>query len=523
MLTYAAYCASCPPLIQIVFGGDAVTTNGGNRSIIPSLWEIGLVTIEDLPFLQGVDLPGGVRQYFAKDSSRLLVLTEPVSLDLGLLKARTIHGSDGNDVLDGSSATPVFIKGNAGDDVLTGGDRPDFLDGGIGADQIDGGAGNDILWIDSADTLVQGGPGFDIAIVQRSGAITIDMFTAGLEVLYSSSGNDTITMSGGNYGVRVRADAGDDFVSLSGGDDFISAGPGTDTVDGGGGTDSVEFEGLLSEYTVEVDASGEVIVVTVTDTVETREDGLNDGITVLRNVEKLIFDDRTQVLDGRNSAPVIQKPTPLRVVRGSAPVKIESVELLSLAIEFNGEALSLFSVGPATNGNLSVLANGSIIFEADPGFTGRARFQFTVEDPNGSKATGSVRFQVKPPLPVDELFDTQWHHDDIRSIDVWDSGITGSGVRVQVHPHAPPLLATRAYVNAISTPTSAPHQYSTRCSARSFNPSPLTGAPTHTPPYFPRSGQRRQDPDNASRPSRRCCQLVRLRGGPFRSVPRSRV
>lgn len=117
---------------------------------------------------------------------------------------------------NGSTASPVFMKGDRGDDILTGGSDHDFLDGGPGADRIDGGAGNDILWIDGNDTLVQGGPGFDVAIVARSSAITIDLFTAGLEVLYSSSGNDVITMSGGGYGVRVRAGAGDDTVSLSG-------------------------------------------------------------------------------------------------------------------------------------------------------------------------------------------------------------------------------------------------------------------------------------------------------------------
>ena len=37
-----------------------------------------------------------------KDGSRLLVLTEPVTLDLGQLNARGVIGSDQNDVIDGS-------------------------------------------------------------------------------------------------------------------------------------------------------------------------------------------------------------------------------------------------------------------------------------------------------------------------------------------------------------------------------------------------------------------------------------
>ena len=420
------------PFGDVVFGSETVTVDYATE-FPPLLFEVGLMTLSSPEYIQGIDLPGNVRQFFGKDASRLLVLTEPVALDLGELKARAVYGSDQGDVIDGSEMSPVAVRGNGGDDVLTGGDRPDFLDGGPGADRIDSGAGNDVLWIDGNDTLVQGGAGFDIAIVLRTFPVTIDLFTAGLEILYAGPGDDVITMSGGDYGVRVRGGSGDDTISLSGGDDFISAGPGTDTVDGGGGTDSVEFDGPLAEYDVSVDSSGAVVVVTVTDTVTNRSDGLNDGVTIMRNVEKLIFDDRTRTLDGRNSAPVIPTPTPLRIVRGSAPVRFEPIDLVALAIEFDGEELALSSVGPARNGNLTVLQNGSYIFEATPGFVGRASFAFTVEDPSGSKAAGDVRFSVKPALPDDPLFNTQWHHDGIRSIDAWDTGTTGIGVIVLVN------------------------------------------------------------------------------------------
>ena len=421
---------------DLLFGGDACTMSsshiGPNTTF---LFEVGLVTLTDPEYLQGLDLPGGIRQYFGKDASRLIVLESNTSVDLADLKPRTIFGSPQNDLFDASAAgvSPVFVRGGAGDDVLIGGDRPDFLEGEKGADHIDGGAGNDFLWIDGDDTYVQGGEGFDVVIVEGRKGVTIDMFTAGIEVIYGGTGNDVITMSGGNYAVRVRADVGNDTVILSGGDDFISPGPGNDTIDGGGGKDTVEFTGDLDEYDIDVVVDDGVTVVTVIDTVDDRDGvGTNDGTTMMRNVEKLVFDDQTRQLDGRNSAPVIITP-PIRVVRGETLVTFEPFELISLAIEFDGETLSLFGVGAAINGALTILENGTITFVATEGFTGRASFEFTVQDPNGSKATGVLNFIILPPLPEDTLFKTQWHHDNIRAVAVWDTGITGAGVTVRVN------------------------------------------------------------------------------------------
>lgn len=183
---------------------------------------------------------------------------------------------------------------------------------------------------------------------------------------------------------------------------FVNAGPGYDFVDGGGGTDRVEFLGALDEYTVEVetDADG-LVTVTVTDNVEDRDAGLNDGVTVLVNVEKLVFDDQTRTLDGRNTAPVIFPPAK-RFVRGASPVRFAPLDLISLAVEFDGETLSLFGVGAVVNGAITVFENGTIVFRAATGFSGAASFAFTVSDPSGSKATGLVKFTVVPELPEDE-------------------------------------------------------------------------------------------------------------------------
>ena len=84
--------------------------------------------------------------------------------------------------------------------------------------------------------------------------------------------------------------------------------------------------------------------------------------------------------------------------------------------------MTLVGVGAPTNGGLTILQNGQITFTANEGFVGRASFEFTVQDPTAAKATGVVRFIVLPPLPTDPLFAVQWHHANIRSVAVWDSG-----------------------------------------------------------------------------------------------------
>ena len=425
---------------DIVYGGDIVVTEGApdDDAKQPFLFEVGLTTLSDPVYIQGKPLGNGVRQYFGKDGSRLLVLKEK-SADANLItkmESRAVFGSSFPDVLDGSEMSPVFIKGYFGDDVITGGDRTDLLDGGVGADQIDGGAGNDMLWIDSDDTLVQGGAGFDVAFVERAGGVTIDIFKSSIEVLYGGIGDDTVTMSGGANSVRILAGPGDDSVQTSSGDDYIDPGPGNDVVDGGDGVDTVKFLGKLDEYKIKVDKDSQGRVrVTVTDQVENRDDDYNDGTSILVNVEKLQFDDQAKTLDGRNNAPIFPF-LPKRVIRGSTPLSLAPFELLSLAVDFDGEPLTLAGVGPATNARLALHPNGTIVFTPSEGFVGLASLEFTVRDPNGSAATGMLTFVVKPPLPEDELFDNQWYHDNIRSVPVWDSGITGKGTTVRVNDDA---------------------------------------------------------------------------------------
>ena len=197
--------------------------------------------------------------------------------------------------------------------------------------------------------------------------------------------------------------------------------------------DTVEFSGDVGEYKVDRTKVKGVDVIVVTDTLKKRGLGPNDGVDKLTGVEKLLFNDRTVVLDGRNNAPIIRN-SKVRTMRAGDSFDLLGRDLLSRAIEFDGQAMTLAGVGPAVNGELTINANKTMRFTATK--PGQARLYFTVVDEVGSEARGAVELRVVAALPTDEHYSRQWYHGGragIRSQLVWDSGITGKGVEVRVN------------------------------------------------------------------------------------------
>ena len=78
----------------------------------------------------------------------------------------TLLGGVSGDLLQGGTGNDRLL-GGAGNDDLRGGDNDDVLVGGAGVDAMRGEAGNDVLIASDtfADTLIDGGSGFDIADV----------------------------------------------------------------------------------------------------------------------------------------------------------------------------------------------------------------------------------------------------------------------------------------------------------------------------------------------------------------------
>jgi Ca2+-binding RTX toxin-like protein len=208
----------------------------------------------------------------------------------------TLNGLDGDDILDGGDLSDVLnggngaddligggggdiLNGDAGADALDGGDGADKLFGGVGADDLIGGLGNDRLDggsdIDTLtggagnDTLdggtgadvLSGGADNDIYIVDDAGDQTIELASAGYDIVRTAldgwvlgdnlealqlqgsadidgAGNAGANNLQGNAGNNTLSGlAGVDTINGNDGDDIIVGGLGNDLLRGGTGAD----------------------------------------------------------------------------------------------------------------------------------------------------------------------------------------------------------------------------------------------------------------------------------------------
>ncbi len=167
--------------------------------------------------------------------------------DASALGADSLIGADLADHLFTTGDANVVFEGQGGNDILAGGSGNDWLSGGAGSDQISGGEGNDVLVIDANDIVsgLQGGAGFDIAIVEGSGGVNLDLFASGLEGAYGGSGDDVFEVSAASipeadlFGALLSGYGGDDTLIGGAGDDILNGGLGADTLIAGAGNDQI--------------------------------------------------------------------------------------------------------------------------------------------------------------------------------------------------------------------------------------------------------------------------------------------
>ena len=146
-------------------------------------------------------------------------------------------GNDLANVLTGNSAANVLAGGD-GNDTLTGGDGDDILNGGLGADVLSGGDGNDLLYIDAADTSVNGGAGSsDQVIVTGAAGVMLNLAVAEVELAYGAGGNDTFTGTNSSSALYLDGGAGDDVLIGGSANDTLAGGDGNDTLTGNAGND----------------------------------------------------------------------------------------------------------------------------------------------------------------------------------------------------------------------------------------------------------------------------------------------
>ncbi|MBL4645737.1 MAG: hypothetical protein JKY99_04690 [Rhizobiales bacterium] len=144
------------------------------------------------------------------------------------------------------------LIGTAFADSLTGDAENNTIDGGAGADTLDGAAGDDLLLgSDGGDTFI-GGSGHDtVSYAKATGAVTVNLASAGSGGVASGDTYDSIesvvgsnfadTLTGDAQANRLSAGDGDDILQGSGGDDILNGGAGADSIDGGAGFDVADY------------------------------------------------------------------------------------------------------------------------------------------------------------------------------------------------------------------------------------------------------------------------------------------
>lgn len=158
-------------------------------------------------------------------TDRTTSTSSPVDGPTCLGRVATIVGTDGDDVLDGTSGRDVIV-GMAGDDVIRGLGSNDVICGGGGADTIDGGNGDDRL---------AGGTGND----------TIKGKT-GQDRILGGMGDDTLRGHRGDDRIRQGHHQGDDHLDGGPGNDTLVDRRGSNSVNGGEGEDFLWGKGLLA-------------------------------------------------------------------------------------------------------------------------------------------------------------------------------------------------------------------------------------------------------------------------------------
>ncbi len=169
-----------------------------------------------------------------------------------------LFGGDGNDTLSGSDFGSI-LYGETGNDKLNGGAAGDFLYGGDGNDVLHGGggddtlvddlllAGNDHLYGDGGDDILiswagadtlDGGVGYDRAVIHRetaTGPLSLTMSDVAVPAKIFGDGTTLVNVET----IELYAGSAGDHITTLAGDDEIHGGDGKDIIHGGGGDDNL--------------------------------------------------------------------------------------------------------------------------------------------------------------------------------------------------------------------------------------------------------------------------------------------
>lgn len=338
----------------------------------------------------------------------------------------TVDGEDtGEDMREGYNDGNLPTDG--GGDLITDGD--DTIDGNGGSDSIDGGAGNDLIDGGSEDDLLNGGAGND-TLLGGEGNDTLDG-GAGADTLDGGALDDDITVGSGD---TATGEAGDDEFRID------ASGDGTSQIHVVGGEQ--DEEDVVDATNNPVGRIGDVLDLTglgpvqiaynETDPTYDPETGISESGTAtylndndlpvtinFSEIEHILSDDLAPIANN-DIADVDEDAT-------------ITIDVLANDTDPNGDPLTVTEAS-AVNGTVTINSDGTLDYTPNPDFTGEDTITYSVQDPGGNSASGSVLVDVAPvndgPVAEDDTADTL--EDTTVTIDVLsnDTDVDGDALTV---------------------------------------------------------------------------------------------
>jgi Ca2+-binding RTX toxin-like protein len=341
-------------------GINSLDIDKQNRHTFVQTSHIFLNGSEDSYHIDGVLYPVNYKKINVSDIASSIVYDTLTSITLDA--DGYIGASDGyGNWVTAVGSVAVYMSGSNltyASDYMTGGDGNDIIDGGLGhKDILIGGAGDDTIYFDkesytgyiqwgcsdyyaplgssihSNGVAIDGGDGYDTAVLNSTSDAFIDLAHGHFEALISNAGDDVITgnldaegyidggagddditggkkddvLIGGVGNDLLKGGVGDDLLEGSVGNDVLSGGTGADTVDGGSGVDTVAYTSSGAAVKVTLGTRG----AQTTASGGSGSDALGDVIRNVENVTGGAFSDvltgnsSTNVLDGRKGSDTL--------------------------------------------------------------------------------------------------------------------------------------------------------------------------------------------------------------------------
>lgn len=333
----------------------------------------------------------------------------------------------------GSGDPPPVVSGTEGDDDIVLATASDVRSG-AGADTVTGSAGDDLIDGGSGSDVMQGKRGNDRYAVDSEGDSVIELEGQGSDTVYATIGytlpdhveelhlGGGATLGRGNaLANRIAGSDGDDHLLGLAGDDTLTGNLGDDVLDGGAGSDGYivlpdeGYDTIVDRGATGIDTLFLLGGTTPSDIASFRPaDDLDDLVLVLAGGGRVRIDgffdgdgiDRVRFESGTvwtrgdldalaatapvlaDDAPVARDDISLVMIGDTALLPAEA--LLANDSDYDGDTLTIISVGDATGVEVTLDDDGYIDLRRLADHVGNATFAYTVSDGRGGTASAEV-------------------------------------------------------------------------------------------------------------------------------------